>query len=316
MPVESERLVFTAPLTCEVERAVVGEPGLGEVRLRSRLGLISPGTELAIFAKTHRGFDVPDHWAGYPFHPGYATVAVVESVGEGVDGFAPGDRVLGTAPHATVSVQPVDSLIALGDDLDDERAVFHKLLQIASTPQLLSPVRFGESVLVIGCGLVGNLAAQLCRVAGAHPVQVWERSEERMQTARRCGLDPGAPDARAAYVVEAAGSAASVRAALDAVEPDGRVIVLSSPRERVEIDPYFDIHHRGVQLVGAHEWRKSRAERQRYDAFLEALLTSERVLVDPLVSERIPFGLDAQRAYEGLLREPDDWLAVLIDYDA
>ncbi len=39
-------------------------------------------------------------------------------------------------------------------------------------------------------------------------------------------------------------------------------------------------------------------------------------VVDPLVSHRLPFGPDAQRAYEGLRDRPDEWLAVLLEYPA
>jgi hypothetical protein len=43
--------------------------GPGEVVVRSVLSLVSPGTELAIFTQHHRGFEVPDHWARYPWFP-------------------------------------------------------------------------------------------------------------------------------------------------------------------------------------------------------------------------------------------------------
>ena len=56
-------------------------------------------------------------------------------------------------------------------------------------------------------------------------------------------------------------------------------------------------------VIGAHEWRRSREQRAPYDAFLEYLLTTERVRVDPLVTHRVAFA-DAQRAYEGLRDEP------------
>ena len=116
-------------------------------------------------------------------------------------------------------------------------------------------------------------------------------------------------------MIEAVGLAAALREGLDAVEPDGRVVILSSPRERIEIDPYFDIHHRGVQLIGAHEWRRSREQRAPYDAFLEAVLVTERVRVDPLVTHRVEV-TDAQRAYEGLRDDPAGWLGVLLEYPA
>jgi 2-desacetyl-2-hydroxyethyl bacteriochlorophyllide A dehydrogenase len=311
-------LVFTDRGVCDVaEYELPTELGSREVLIRNRLGLISPGTELAMFCRTHPGFEVDGHWARYPYYPGYCNVGVVEAVGEGVEGIAVGDRVVHQANHSTHTRQPASALVPVGDGLADDRAVFLKLLGIALTPQLLAPLRFGESALVIGLGLVGNLAAQLCREAGAFPLTGVDRSPARVALADRCGVTATEPidGLSASYVVEAVGLAAALRAALDAVEPDGRVIVLSSPRERIEIDPYFDIHHRGVQLIGAHEWRRSREQRAAHDAFLEHLLATERVHVDPLVTHRVPFA-EAQRAYEGLRDEPDRWLGVVLEYPA
>jgi 2-desacetyl-2-hydroxyethyl bacteriochlorophyllide A dehydrogenase len=313
--VQVEALVFSAPHSCEVAAYdLPTDLGPGEVLIRNRLGLISPGTELAMFCRSHPGFEVEGHWARYPYYPGYCNVGVVEAVGARVEGLEPGARVVHQASHSTATRQPASMVIPVGT-LADERAVFLKLLGVALTPQLLAPVRFGEGALVLGLGLVGNLAAQLCREAGAYPVVAVDRAEARVAWARACGLDARDADGsvRAAYVIEAVGLAAALRAALDAVLPDGRVVILSSPRERIEIDPYFDIHHRGVQIVGAHEWRRDRAQRALYDAFLEHLLATEQVQVDPLVSHRVPFH-EAQRAYEGLRDDPGTWLGVLLEY--
>ncbi len=68
-------------------------------------------------------------------------------------------------------------------------------------------------------------------------------------------------------------------------------------------------------MIGAHEWRRNREQRAPYHAFLEHLLASGRVQVDPLVTHRIPFA-EAQRAYEGLRDEPGTWLGVLLEYPA
>jgi 2-desacetyl-2-hydroxyethyl bacteriochlorophyllide A dehydrogenase len=322
-----ERLVFTAPHTCEVERVELDEAvGRSEVLVRNRVGLISPGTELAIFNRTHRGFEVEGHWARYPWWPGYASVGEVVAVGDRVSEVALGARVMHGATHATFARCDASSIIPLRSDLSDEHAAFLKLLGIALTPQLLAPLAFGERALVIGMGMVGNLAAQLCREAGAFTVSCADRSARRLEIARACGLvdliDVAASPlveqvgARAAYVIEAVGLGETVADALHVVAPDGRVVILSSPRTKVEIDPYFDVHHPGVHVIGAHEWRRDRAARRPYDAFLQHLLVSERVVVDPFVTHRVPFGPDLQRAYEGLRDAPDEWLGVVIEYPA
>jgi threonine dehydrogenase-like Zn-dependent dehydrogenase len=220
-------------------------------------------------------------------------------------------------------------VIALPDDLSDERAVFLKLVGIAMTPQLLAPIRFGEHALVIGLGMVGNLAAQLCREAGAHRVFAADRSASRRAIAQQCGIaEPFAVEERPlkelvaeripapgpSYLVEAVGLGATIRDGLDVIAPDGRLVILSSPRTTLELDPYFDVHHPGVHLIGAHEWRRDRAQRKPYESFLQHLLATQRVHVDPLVTHRIPFGTAAQQAYEGLHGDPDHYLGVLMEY--
>ncbi len=232
----TDALVFSAAHTCEVASYDLPEElGRGEVLLRNRLGLISPGTELAIFCATHRGFDVEGHWARFPYYPGYCSVADVVAVGERVTGIAPGDRVVHQGNHATFARQPAAAVIRIGDGLSDERAVFLKMLGIALTPQLLSPVRFGEPAMVFGLGMVGNLAAQLCREAGAFPLVAVDPLRSRVELAHTCGIDGATTDRgeqTASYVIEAVGLAVAFHDALAAVEPDGRVIVLSSPRRR------------------------------------------------------------------------------------
>ena len=193
------------------------------------------------------------------------------------------------------------------------------------TPQLVAPVGFGEHVVVVGLGMVGNLAAQLCREAGAWSVHGADRAAGRLATAQACGIDTYDVGARPLaeytgasappqYVIEAVGLGATVRDAIRATAPRGRTIILSSPREKVELDPYFDIHHPSKQVIGTHESARDRNERRPHDAFVFHLLASGRVRVDPFVTHRIAFGAGAQDAYAGLRDDPDTWMGVLFDY--
>ena len=112
------------------------------------------------------------------------------------------------------------------DASSDARAVFFKLAGIAATPQMVAPVGFGEHVVVVGLGMVGNLAAQLCRVAGTWTVNGADHAPGRLATARACGIDAWdisdrslaewiaaelAASGGAHYVVEAVGFGATVR---------------------------------------------------------------------------------------------------------
>jgi threonine dehydrogenase-like Zn-dependent dehydrogenase len=322
-----ERLVFTAPATCDVETVELDENiGSQEVLIRNRLGLISPGTELAIFTGEHRGFDDPNHWAGYPWWPGYANVGEIVAVGRGVFGLASGDRVVHESTHATFARQHWQSVVKLPDSIPNERAVFFKLVGIAATPQMVAPVGFGEHAVVVGLGMIGNLAAQLCHVAGAWTVHAADPMPGRLATAKQCRISTWDVSERelagwiaaeigdAHYVVEAVGLGTTVRDAIRATAPRGRTIILSSPREKIALDPYFDIHHPSTQVIGTHESARDRNERRPYDAFLLDLLASGAVQVEPLVTHRLAFGGGLQAAYEGLRDDPTNWMGVLVVY--
>src|SRR5262249_21282478 len=158
-----------------------------------------------------------------------------------VFGLSAGDRVVHESTHATFARQHWASVVKVPDGVSDERAVFFKLVGIAFTPQLVAPVAFGEDVVVVGLGMVGNLAAQLCRAAGARSVHAADRAAGRLATAQQCGLatwDVSArtlaelvssevPGSGPQYVVEAVGLGVTVRDAIRITAPRGRTIILS-----------------------------------------------------------------------------------------
>ena len=85
--------VVREPEILEIIPFEVPEPGPGEVLIRTRTTLVSPGTERAFFLA------LPTTNATYPLIPGYSNVAEVVELGEGVTQFRVGDRVASTAQH-------------------------------------------------------------------------------------------------------------------------------------------------------------------------------------------------------------------------
>ena len=188
---EVQQLVFTSKNRCVTKTLALPDgPGPGEVLIRNRYSLISAGTELAMFTETHRGFEEPDFgYAKYPFRPGYAAVGEVLAVGEGVSELAPGARVFHRSRHATHALLSHDVVLPVPEGVADTHAPFLAMLQIAMSALRQAPVYFGENVLVIGMGLVGNLCAQLCGLAGAGQVAAADLAAPRLAQAQACGVD-------------------------------------------------------------------------------------------------------------------------------
>ena len=114
-------------------------------------------------------------------------------------------------------------------------------------------------------------------------------------------------------VVEAVGSGKTIDLAIKAAADHGRVVLLGSPRDKLELDPYFDIHRTGVHLIGAHAGTVDAATRERDIPLLWSLLAKVRINVEPLITHVLPY-TEGQTAYEGLRDRKDEYLGVLLDY--
>ncbi len=114
---------------------------------------------------------------------------------------------------------------------------------------LTGGARWGEQVVVFGCGAVGLSAIQGARIAGAGRIVAVDPRRERLSLARRLGAtdllspddgDPvravhGLTQGGADLAIEAAGSAAVARQAFDALAPGGRAVVVGLTGVREEI---------------------------------------------------------------------------------
>ncbi|MEE9905289.1 MAG: bi-domain-containing oxidoreductase [Chlorobium sp.] len=103
---------------------------------------------------------------GQPLPLGYCNVGEVVAVGKGVTEFRIGDRVASNGPHAEYVLVPVNLAAKVPDGVSDEEAVFTVIGSIALQGiRLLAPM-FGETVVVIGLGLIGLITAELLRANG------------------------------------------------------------------------------------------------------------------------------------------------------
>ena len=325
---KTQRVVFPERDRCELEEAELDERlGPGEVLVRNTHSLISPGTELAMFTGSHRSIGDPTQpYFQYPFRPGYAALGEVVAT-NGSTYLKPEMRVLNSGWHTTFVKAKAEALFPVPAGMGSERAVFYRLVQIALTAQRLVPPRIGEQALVIGMGLVGNLCAQLLAQSGAGRIACADVSEARLERARSCGLIEtyqtrerplvecikSFGERGAELVIEASGTAGGITDALKCAAPRGLVVLLGSPRAKMEFDPYADIHRKGVALIGAHESLVDGATRRKDAPMLLEWLRSGKLQVDALVTHRLPF-TQAYDAYRGLRDQPDEFMGVVLNY--
>lgn len=108
---------------------------------------------------------------GQPLPLGYCNVGKVIAVGKGVESFKVGERVASNGNHAEYVSVPKNLVTKIPDNVTDEEAAFTVIGSIGLQGIRLINPTFGETIVVVGLGLIGLMTAQLlkangCRVIG------------------------------------------------------------------------------------------------------------------------------------------------------
>lgn len=112
--------------------------------------------------------------------------------------------------------------------------------------------------------------------------------------------------------VEAAGVESNIDACLKVTKPGGRVVLQGSPRKTMEIDPYTDIHRKGLSVIGAHVMTVAPDVRKRDVRYLFELCRASLHL-DDVRTHELPY-TDAPTLYDRLEDSLDDYLGVTLNY--
>ncbi len=107
---------------------------------------------------------------GQPLPLGYCNVGKVVAVGHGVTEFQVGDRVASNGNHAEYVCVPQNLVAKIPDNVSDDEAAFTVIGSIALQGiRNLNP-QLGETIVVVGLGLIGLVAAQLLKANGCNVI--------------------------------------------------------------------------------------------------------------------------------------------------
>ena len=276
---------------------------------------------------------------------GYSCSGIVTAVGDGVHGFQPGDRVAcgggGYANHSAINFVPKNLAVKLPDAVGLDAAALTTIGSIAIQGLRQSDVKFGETVAVIGAGLVGVLTIQLAKAAGCRVIAI-DLDPKRVERALTFGADLGllSSDARTPLAVREftvyGPDAVVITAATRSAEPIELSAVIARDRGRIVIvgDVGLGVSRTNVYLkelsislsrsygpgrydvdyeeggidypVGYVRW----TEKRNMEAFVN-FLASRSIDVARLIEKRYPVE-QADSAYAAI-RESGSYTA-LIDY--
>lgn len=280
---------------------------------------------------------------------GYSASGIVVGVGDDVTEFSAGMRVacagLGFASHAEMLSVPKNLCVRLPEGVSFDAGAFGTLGAIALQGVRLAEPTLGESVVVIGLGLLGQIAVQLLKANGCRVFGI-DLDEKKVELALELGADGGSGSrtdvqrtviewsrgrgADAVLITAATQSNQPVELAGEISRMKGRVIAIGTVGLDIPRQLYFkreltlkismsygpgrydpEYEERGHDYpYGYVRWTEGR----NIEAFLD-LVAEGRVTVERLVTHRFPIE-EGERAYQlitGEAKEP--YLGVLLHYD-
>jgi predicted dehydrogenase/threonine dehydrogenase-like Zn-dependent dehydrogenase len=269
---------------------------------------------------------------------GYSASGRVIEVGERVTGLAPGDRVAiaggGLANHAELDVVPQLLCARVPGAVTDEDAAFSTLGAIAMHGFRRSEAAVGSTVVVIGLGLVGQLATRIALAAGCSVrgvdldprlIELAESAGARALT--RAEAVPALESSADAVLICASTSDDDpIRLAAQVAKDRAPVVVVGDVKMNLPRGPFYDKeldlrlsrsygpgrYDPAYELHG-HDYPEGYVrwtERRNMEAFLE-LVAAGRLRPGELVTHRFGIG-EAQRAYEAL--KSDRPVAIVLSY--
>jgi len=280
---------------------------------------------------------------------GYSAAGIVIGLGEGVSDFRTGDRVacagVGFASHAEAISVPRNLCVQLPAGVSFEAGAFGTLGAIALQGVRLAEPTLGESVVVVGLGLVGQLTVQLLKANGCRVLGI-DLDQERVRLAMQLGADAAyisgdevkravhdwtrGRGADAVLLTAATDSSEPLRLAGEISRSKGRVVIVGATGMEVPRQPFYmrelslkvsmsygpgrydpEYEERGHDYpIGYVRWTENR----NIEAFLD-LVAAQRINIDPLVTHRFPIeeATQAYRLLGGELNEP--YVGVLLTYD-
>ena len=267
---------------------------------------------------------------GQPLPLGYCNVGKVIAVGEGVTDFKTGDRVASNGQHAEFVCVPKNLCAHIPDNVSDDEAAFTVIGSIGLQGIRLCDPQLGETIVVVGLGLIGLITAELLVANGCRVIGI-DLDANKIEIAKKKGIIALNPR-------DGADTVKLVTELTDGAGADGVIITASAKTDEIIADAAKMSRKRGrIILVGVIGLNISRAdfyekeltfqvscsygpgryddsyekagidyplpyvrwtEQRNFKALLQTI-SSGRLEVNSLITERVPLS-DYQKIYSNI----------------
>lgn len=254
-----------------------------------------------------------------PLPLGYCNVGVVESVGKGITGLKVGDRVASNGNHAEYVCVPENLCAKIPENVSDEEAAFTVIGSIGLEGIRLCNPTFGETIVVIGLGLIGLVTAELLKANGCKVIG-YDFDQQKVDMALAKGIiafNPAQGNDPVKFVLQQTNEIGAdgviitasnkgdeiIHQAAEMSRQRGRIILVGVIGLNIRRDDFYkkeltfqvscsygpgrydeNYEQKGQDYpIGYVRW----TEKRNFEAILQAI-SSGQLDVKPLITERIP----------------------------
>ena len=256
----NKQIVFTEKNTAVFMEVPYREPNANEVVVETEYSTVSCGTEKANILGQAGKFPVKNM--------GYSSSGTIVAKGDAVTNLEIGDKVIVYwGSHSKYNTVTQDRVVKIAEGIDMQQVAMSFIATFSLAAIRKCRLEIGESAIVVGLGLLGQLAVKLLRANGACPViaidPVAERREEALKNGADYAIDPNEEgfadkvkaltNGGANVAIEVTGVGEGLDKALDCMARFGRVALLGCTRDKnFTINYYGKVHVPGITLIGAH----------------------------------------------------------------
>jgi len=279
---------------------------------------------------------------------GYSSAGIVVEIGEGVTHVNVGDKVACAgariANHADYVVVPKNLVAKVPENVDLTDAATTTVGSIALEGVRRSRAELGETVVVTGLGLIGQIAVQLLNAAGCITIGI-DLDKNRVNNALKAGMDYGIVvseenpiekvlsytqgiGADAVIICAATKSNQPVTQAVEMIRKRGRIVMVGVAEINFPRSPFYEkegsflistsygpgrydkqYEEKGIDYPIAYvRWTENR----NMKAYLD-LISKSKINLEAIISEKLPVQ-DAPEAYNKLINDPDKPLSIILKY--
>ena len=334
---KNQRIVFTKINTAELLEVPMPEVQDDSILVKTAYTAISAGTERANITGDPNVSICCDGEVVFPRCCGYSSCGQVIKTGEKVTDVKTGDWVvMSWTSHSTYNEVRKENYVKVPDGVSLKEAAFCHIGTFPLAALRKVHLEIGESVLVMGAGILGVMAAAFAKAAGAVPVIVADPVKERREKALRMGADYALDPLEEGFAekvkelseggiraaIEVTGSGAGLNECLDCMAKFGRIALLGCTRDKnFTVDYYRKVHGPGITLVGAHTMARPLVESSPH-AFTQKddiktilkLLCGKRISLDSAIDE-IDSPSDCTEIYHRLIQDKTFPVFTLFDWN-